>query len=200
MKSLKLLFGLLAVVFLLVKGEQAEGPAYKTGADKFSNSGREGRHLSSLAPVALMQTSAAQEEDRIRWGIVDCGKKIRQQFRVDPGVVYCVNGRCSCNPNYEIASGRDVKINFPNGDWTSGTGWLAEGCNRFGAGCTIGDSAARNSLFEFTYTRGNVWYDISAVNAWTTISPVGMRVSGPRANSSNNHFWCGAVGCNFDVR
>jgi hypothetical protein len=56
----------------------------------------------------------------------------------------------------------------------SGTGWLAVGCNEWGHGCEAGNDAAKSSTFELTYDppgQGSVYYDISAVNAWTTAPP-----------------------------
>jgi hypothetical protein len=66
----------------------------------------------------------------------------------------------------------------------------------------VGNEAAKNSTFEFTYDppgQGNVYYDISAVNAWTTASAVGMKSCGEAAPDPNNPFWCRGTGCRFDV-
>uniref|UniRef100_A0A914VT08 Uncharacterized protein n=1 Tax=Plectus sambesii TaxID=2011161 RepID=A0A914VT08_9BILA len=219
MSPLTLNYGLLAVILLLINGGQAKGPAYDSGVASCPGGGRvvhlvnncpdsrwfkfDGRTTPQFArpscPYSNIDCVLTPGTDPM--GIVDCYNKIRQNFNnLDAGVVYCVSGKCNCNPDYQVASGRDMKINFPSGqDWTSGTGWLADGCNQLGGGCTVGNSAARNSLFEFTYTNGQVWYDMSAVDAWTTISPVGLRVCGSHSNQPNNPFWCAAVGCDFNV-
>jgi hypothetical protein len=66
----------------------------------------------------------------------------------------------------------------------------------------VGNDAAKNSTFEFTYDapgQGNLWYDISAVNAWTTASAVGMKSCGGGSPDPANVFWCRGTGCRFDV-
>ena len=125
----------------------------------------------------------------------------------DPGLVYCkANGpvkTCACNPFFKLEPGEKHEIEMPaDASFPSGTGWLASGCNEFGSACEVGDEAAKNSTFEFTYDtpgQGNLWYDISAVNAWTTASSVGMKSCGGDQPDPNNVFWCRGTGCRFDV-
>jgi hypothetical protein len=124
----------------------------------------------------------------------------------DPGLVYCKDGpgggACACNPHFELSPGEQHEIELPaDAAFPSGTGWLAVGCNEWGNGCAIGNDAAKNSTFEFTYDKpgqGSVYYDISAVNAWTTASSVGMRSCGEDPDPGNV-FWCRGTGCRFDV-
>jgi hypothetical protein len=126
----------------------------------------------------------------------------------DPGIVYCKatgvgnEKKCGCNPYFELAPGEQHEIELPAGAaFPSGTGWLATGCNPHGNGCAVGNDAARNSTFEFTYDppgQGALYYDISAVNAWTTASSVGMKSCG-EAPDPQNIFWCRGTGCRFDV-
>lgn len=127
---------------------------------------------------------------------------------VDPGLVYCKdtgggNGACACNPFFELKPGEMHEIVMPNNAaFPSGTGWLAADCNNFGATCAVGNEAAKNSTFEFTYDvpgQGKLYYDISAVNAWTTASSVGMKSCGGAAPNPNDIFWCRGTGCRFDV-
>ena len=127
---------------------------------------------------------------------------------VDPGLVYCKdtgggNGACACNPFFELKPGEMHEIVLPNdAAFPSGTGWLAADCNNFGATCVVGNEAAKNSTFEFTYDvpgQGKLYYDISAVNAWTTASSVGMKSCGGAAPNPNDIFWCRGTGCRFDV-
>jgi hypothetical protein len=125
---------------------------------------------------------------------------------VDPGRVYCkqtgaASGTCACSPSFALAPGEAHELALPAGaSWPSGTGWLATGCNALGAQCTLGDVAAKNSLFEFTYDQGQgtLTYDLSAVNAWTIVSPVGMRSCGG-ATSPTDPYRCSGAGCRFDV-
>jgi hypothetical protein len=140
-------------------------------------------------------------------GTGQCGAKARAKSGdVDPGTVYCKasaggGGTCACNPHYELAPGASVDIPLPNdASFPSGTGWIATGCNALGAACSLGDSAARNSTFEWTYDKpgASLYYDISAVNAWTTASPVGMKTCGGKPNPTDK-FRCGGTGCRFDV-
>lgn len=120
----------------------------------------------------------------------------------DPGLVYCKAGACACNPFFELAPGEQHEIELPaDAAFPSGTGWLAVGCNEWGSGCAAGNDAARNSTFELTYDapgQGSVYYDISAVNAWTSVSAVGMRSCGVDVDPSDV-FWCRGTGCRFDV-
>jgi hypothetical protein len=140
-------------------------------------------------------------------GISQCQAKARAKSAgVDPGSVYCKatsgGGRCACNPHFELAPGAAVEIPLPDdAAFPSGTGWIATGCNALGASCSLGDSAARNSTFEWTYDRpgaGALYYDISAVNAWTTASAVGMKSCGGKPDPKDP-FRCGGAGCRFDV-
>ena len=126
----------------------------------------------------------------------------------DPGLVYCKaasggGATCACNPFFELAPGEQHAIELPaSAAFPSGTGWLAASCNPHGHGCEVGNDAAKNSTFEFTYDnpgQGNLWYDISAVNAWTTASAVGMKSCGGDDPDPNNIFWCRGTGCRFDV-
>ncbi len=125
---------------------------------------------------------------------------------VDPGIVYCKAGpggaTCACNPFFELAPGEEHEIEMPaDAAFPSGTGWLAVGCNALGHSCTTGNDAAKNSTFEFTYDapgQGSIYYDISAVNAWTTASAVGMRSCGADIDPADV-FWCRGTGCRFDV-
>jgi hypothetical protein len=125
---------------------------------------------------------------------------------VDPGIVYCKaadgGATCACNPFFELAPGEQHEIEMPaDAAFPSGTGWLAVGCNQWGHECAVGNDAARNSTFEFTYDppgQGSVYYDISAVNAWTTASAVGMRSCGAELDPADV-FWCRGTGCRFDV-
>ncbi|HRI69270.1 MAG TPA: hypothetical protein PK156_33800 [Polyangium sp.] len=124
----------------------------------------------------------------------------------DPGLVYCKDtgqgGACACNPFFELKAGEMHEIVLPNGAaFPSGTGWLAAECNAYGSGCAVGNEAAKNSTFEFTYDvpgQGKLYYDISAVNAWTTASSVGMKSCGGAA-PNGDIFWCRGTGCRFDV-
>ncbi len=121
---------------------------------------------------------------------------------VDPGNVYCKAGACACNPYYELAPGKAVELALPaSASFPSGTGWLATGCNALGAACALGDQAAKNSVYEWTYDApgGSLYYDISAVNAWTATSAVGMKTCGG-AKNPNDKFRCNGTGCRFDVR
>ncbi|EYF02818.1 hypothetical protein [Chondromyces apiculatus] len=131
---------------------------------------------------------------------------------VNPGNVYCkatgqgTQGACACNPYFELAPGEEHTIDMPDtAGFASGTGWLATDCNAHGHGCALGNDAAKNSLFEFTYDppgQGRLYYDISAVNAWTTVSPIGMKSCGGGSESTENPndvFWCRGTGCRFDV-
>jgi len=126
---------------------------------------------------------------------------------VDPGLVYCKtdaggNGSCACNPFFGLNPGEAYEITLPaDAAFPSGTGWLAMDCNGLGSGCVLGNEAAKNSTFEWTYDtpgQGVLYYDISAVNAWTTASAIGMRTCG-EAPDPNNVFWCRGTGCRFDV-
>ncbi|MDI1427945.1 hypothetical protein [Polyangium sorediatum] len=121
----------------------------------------------------------------------------------DPGLVYCKGSACACNPFFELEPGEQHEIVMPNdAAFPSGTGWLATGCNPYGNGCEVGNEAAKNATFEFTYDnpgQGSLYYDISAVNAWTTASSVGMKSCGGGAPDPNNIFWCRGTGCRFDV-
>ncbi|MDI1450160.1 hypothetical protein [Polyangium sp. 6x1] len=121
----------------------------------------------------------------------------------DPGLVYCKGNTCACNPFFELEPGEEHEIVLPNdAAFPSGTGWLATGCNPYGNACEVGSEAAKNSTFEFTYDspgQGSLYYDISAVNAWTTASSVGMKSCGGGAPDPNNIFWCRGTGCRFDV-
>jgi len=121
----------------------------------------------------------------------------------DPGLVYCKGNACACNPFFELAPGEQHEIVLPNdAGFPSGTGWLATGCNPYGNACEVGSEAAKNSTFEFTYDnpgQGSLYYDISAVNAWTTASSVGMKSCGGGEPDPNNVFWCRGTGCRFDV-
>jgi hypothetical protein len=126
----------------------------------------------------------------------------------DPGLVYCkatgaANEKtCACNPFFELAPGEQHEIEMPAAAaFPSGTGWLAASCNEYGNACQVGNDAARNSTFEFTYDvpgQGKLYYDISAVNAWTTASSVGMKTCGEDPDPANI-FWCRGTGCRFDV-
>jgi hypothetical protein len=126
----------------------------------------------------------------------------------DPGLVYCKGTGmgnekvCACNPFFELAPGEQHVIDLPAAAaFPSGTGWLATSCNTYGEACSVGNDAARNSTFEFTYDppgMGSLYYDISAVNAWTTASSVGMRSCG-EAPDPGNVFWCRGTGCRFDI-
>ncbi len=139
--------------------------------------------------------------------IVQCTPKALQKAQeidpnANPGKVYCIDNKCACNPFFEIASGQAEEIAFPSNDtaYPSATGWLATGCNAYGAQCTVGNEAAKNGTFEFTYDPpgGTLWYDISAVNSWTTASAIGMKSCGGSTNPSDV-FWCNGAGCRFDV-
>ena len=136
-----------------------------------------------------------------------------------PGLVWCLptgveaQGACYCNPYFKLAPGEAHEIALADdAAIASATGWLGKDCNVYGSACEIGSDSAKTSLFEFTYdapgsvgadgqwTGGLLWYDLSAVNSWTSVSPVGMRSCGG-ANIANqgNVFWCGGTGCRFDV-
>lgn len=125
---------------------------------------------------------------------------------VDPGLVYCKAngsgaGTCACNPHFSLAPGESHEISLPAGAaFPSGTGWLATGCNAHGAKCSLGNDAANNSVFEFTYDSagGSLYYDLSAVNAWTSASAVGMKTCGG-ATDPKDKFRCTGTGCRFDV-
>jgi len=135
-------------------------------------------------------------------GVGQCTQIAKAMSSVDPGNVYCKAGACACNPYYEIAPGKAVELALPAGAaFPSGTAWLATGCNALGAACTLGDQAAKNSVFEWTYDApgGSLYYDVSAVNAWTTASAVGMKSCGG-ARNPNDKFHCTGTGCRFDVR
>src|SRR5262249_46679133 len=92
-------------------------------------------------------------------GISQCQAKARAKSPgADPGPGYCkarsAGGRGGCNPHFELAPGAAVEIPLPDGAaFPSGTGWIATGCNALGASCSLGDTAARNSTFEWTYDR-----------------------------------------------
>jgi hypothetical protein len=153
--------------------------------------------------------------------ITQCTKIAKDAAEGDasPGNVWCLasgeegEGSCHCNPYFKLAPGEAHEIEMAkNATFSSATGWLADGCNAYGGECTLGNDSARNSLFEFTYdsqgslgengqwTGGLLWYDISAVNSWTRVSPVGMKsCGGAGLAKGNNKFWCGGTGCRFDV-
>jgi hypothetical protein len=126
----------------------------------------------------------------------------------DPGIVYCKatgagdEKTCACNPFFELGPGEQHEIELPDAaGFPSGTGWLATGCNAHGNGCAVGSDAAKNSTFELTYDppgNGKLYYDISAVNAWTTASSVGMKSCGVDPDPADV-FWCRGTGCRFDV-
>jgi hypothetical protein len=130
---------------------------------------------------------------------------------VDPGLVYCKAaaaggaGTCACNPFFKLEPGEAHEIVMPaTAAFPSGTGWLATGCNAWGNLCSVGNYAGKNSEFEFSYDavgKGFLFYDISAVNAWTTASSVGMKScnSAGSVGRENDPFWCGGTGCRFDV-
>lgn len=125
----------------------------------------------------------------------------------DPGSVYCkatpAGGRCACNPYFELAPGKSLELPLPNdAGFPSGTGWLATDCNPLGGACKLGDQAAKNSTFEWTYDlpgKGALYYDISAVNAWTSVSAVGLKSCGGKADPADK-FRCSGAGCRFDVQ
>lgn len=113
------------------------------------------------------------------------------------GTVYCLSGTCQCNPYFGLPAGGSMEIDMAPGiTWPSGTGWLASDCNEYGGSCGVGDTASRNSEFEFTYTDQQVYYDMSAVNAWTSASSVGMKSCG--GSSTSDPFWCSGSACRFD--
>ncbi|HEY3357465.1 MAG TPA: hypothetical protein VGQ83_29715 [Polyangia bacterium] len=138
-------------------------------------------------------------------GVAQCTAKAQTASpTVDPGQVYCkqnaagTGGTCACNLHVELAAGQAQEIVLPGGaDWVSATGRLATGCNALGARCSLGNDAANNSVFEFTYDQSGVTYDISAVDAWTAASPVGMKSCGVAGNGSA--YSCKGAGCRFDV-
>lgn len=126
---------------------------------------------------------------------------------VDPGLVYCKAtgagsaGVCACNPHFSLEPGAAHEIVLPAGAaFPSGTGWLATGCNALGASCALGNDAANNSVYEFTYDKpgGSLYYDLSAVNAWTSVSSVGMKSCGG-ALDPKDEFRCAGTGCRFEV-
>ena len=142
-------------------------------------------------------------------GVAECTQLAKDVTGADPGLVYCkdvgigIPGQCQCNPFFELAPGEQHEIDLPaDASFPSGTGWLAIGCDEWGSACAVGGEAAKNSTFEFTYDspgQGNLWYDISAVNAWTAASSVGMKSCGGGSPDPNNVFWCRGTGCRFDV-
>jgi hypothetical protein len=148
-------------------------------------------------------TPCSQPDD-----IAECTNAAKQKSPgVDPGLVYCKQepgggASCACNPHFELAPGEEHTLELPaDAAFPSGTGWIATGCNPLGASCQLGDAPARNSVFEFTYDQpgqGALYYDISAVNAWTTASAVGMKSCGG-APEPGDPFWCRGTGCRFDV-
>lgn len=141
-------------------------------------------------------------------GTAQCEAKAKAKAgSLDTGTVYCKangegGGTCACNPHFALAPGEAREIVLPDGaSFPSGTGWIATDCNALGAKCAVGDSAARNSTFEWTYDQpngGSLYYDISAVNAWTTASAVGMKTCGGKRDPTDK-FRCGGAGCRFDV-
>ena len=79
----------------------------------------------------------------------------------------------------------DIKTKIPywQEPWKSGTGWIAEGCDSKGEHCVFGNTAAQNSLFEWTFepmpaswkglgegAQLQVTYDVSNVNSYTQAS------------------------------
>jgi len=125
----------------------------------------------------------------------------------DPGIVYCKassggGATCACNPFFELKPGEAREITMPaDAAFPSGTGWLATNCNEWGNACEVGNDAARNSTFEWTYDApgvGKLYYDISAVNAWTNASSVGMKTCGV-PEKPGDVFWCRGTGCRFNV-
>lgn len=139
-------------------------------------------------------------------GVGQCSPIAKDASGGDPGIVYCKAGdggaTCACNPFFELQPGEKHEIEMPaDAAFPSGTGWLAVGCNEWGNGCATGSDAAKNSTFEFTYDppgQGSLYYDISAVNAWTTASAVGMKSCGVEPDPEDV-FWCRGTGCRFDV-
>jgi hypothetical protein len=141
-------------------------------------------------------------------GTAQCQAKAKAKAGgVETGTVYCKAtgagaGVCACNPHFELAPGAAFEIVLPDdAAFPSGTGWIATGCNPLGASCSLGNDAAKNSTFEWTYDRpghGSLYYDISAVNAWTTASSVGMKSCGGSRDPADP-FRCGGAGCRFDV-
>jgi len=136
-------------------------------------------------------------------GVGQCTPKAKAKAGADdPGNVYCKSGKCGCSPYFELAPGKAHEIVLPADQaFPSGTGWLATGCNANGHACALGNDAARNSTFEWTYDspgKGALYYDISAVNAWTTVSAVGMKTCGGKPDPKDK-FRCGGAGCRFDV-
>jgi hypothetical protein len=141
-------------------------------------------------------------------GTAQCNAKAKGKAGgVETGPVYCKasdggGGTCACNPHFDLAPGKSVELALPaTAGFPSGTGWIATGCNALGAACTLGDAAAKNSTFEWTYDlpgKGALYYDISAVNAWTSVSAVGLKSCGGTVDPKDK-FHCGGAGCRFDV-
>lgn len=140
-------------------------------------------------------------------GVAGCTPIAAAMSGGDPGITYCKAGpggnTCACNPFFELGPGEEHEIEMPaDAAFPSGTGWLAVGCNKWGHTCTTGNDAAKSSTFEFTYDnpgQGSLYYDISAVNAWTTASAVGMKSCGGAEPDPADVFWCRGTGCRFDV-
>lgn len=192
------------------------GPAYTAGTAGCPASGRRIKLVNNCKATRWFKLDARTTPTWARpttcaWagetctdneGVTQCTPKAKAKASSDPGNVYCKSGTCACNPYFELAPGKSHEIALPPGAaFPSGTGWLATGCNPNGAECTLGEDAARNSTFEWTYDtpgKGSLYYDISAVNAWTTVSAVGMKSCGG-APDPKDKFRCNGAGCRFDV-
>lgn len=192
------------------------GPAYTAGTAGCPSSGRKIKLVNNCKQTRWFKLDARTTPTWARpttcpWagetctdneGVTQCTAKAKAKTSADPGNVYCKSGTCPCNPYFELAPGKSHEIALPPGAaFPSGTGWLATGCNPNGNKCTVGDDAAKNSTFEWTYDepgKGSLYYDISAVNAWTTVSAVGMKSCGG-ALDPKDKFRCNGAGCRFDV-
>lgn len=207
-------------------GQTSRGPAYEAGtADCPANDGmRRIKLVNNCTETRWFKmdgrtTPVWARENNCPWngasctdleGVGQCSLIAKNMSGgTDPGLVYCKAtspggpGACACNPFFELKPGEMHEIVMP-GDaaFPSGTGWLATECNAYGSNCAVGNEAAKNSTFEFTYDnpgQGKLYYDISAVNAWTTASSVGMKSCGGAPPNPNDVFWCRGTGCRFDV-
>jgi hypothetical protein len=194
----------------------SRGPAYEAGTASCPSASRRVKLVNNCKETRWFKLDARTTPTWARpttcpWAgetctdnedVNQCNPKARSKTGgVDPGNVYCKSGTCACTPYFELAPGKSHEIALPPGAaFPSGTGWLATGCNAHGAKCTLGDQAAKNSTFEWTYDApgGSLYYDISAVNAWTSVSAVGMKTCGG-ALDSKDKFRCNGAGCRFDV-
>lgn len=130
----------------------------------------------------------------------------------DPGAVYCVAsaagggaGECGCHPYFKLEAGASHEIDLPDGSgFASGTAWFAEGCDERGMNCQVGEFQSHNGAIEFTYDDlnvkpgGSLFYDITAVDGWSTASNVGMKSCGGEKDPSKP-LSCAAGSCTLDI-